>query len=140
MAWKYKKWIRKNEQFDIKFMWVSKIRKWDKRTVFKWEFIKIGRKVCFNIWKFELWKKYKIRLQFLITYSIMSNFNKKTIKATLNTSGTSSAAIRTDRGGGTVTVNKGTYTTTGKGSPTIYSTADIKVSDATLILMVINYM
>ena len=51
----------------------------------------------------------------------MSNFNKKTIKATLNTSGTSSAAIRTDRGGVTVTVNKGTYKTTGNGSPTIYS-------------------
>ena len=52
---------------------------------------------------------------------------------TINTSGTSSAAIRTDRGGGTVTVNKGTYTTTGKGSPSIYSTADITVKNATLI-------
>ena len=50
----------------------------------------------------------------------------------VNTSGTSSAAIRSDRGGGTVTVNKGTYKTTGQGSPTIYSTANIKVSDATL--------
>ena len=34
--------------------------------------------------------------------------------------------------GGTVTVNKGTYKTTGKGSPTIYSTADITVKNATL--------
>ena len=51
----------------------------------------------------------------------------------ITTSGTSSAAIRTDRGGGTVTVNKGTYETTGKGSPSIYSTADITVNDATLI-------
>ena len=33
---------------------------------------------------------------------------------TVKTAGTSSAAIRTDRGGGTVKVNKGTYTTTGK--------------------------
>ncbi len=52
---------------------------------------------------------------------------------TITTSGTSSAAIRSDRGGGTVTVNKGTYKTTGKGSPTIYSTADITVKNATLI-------
>ncbi|MBE6157344.1 MAG: hypothetical protein E7160_00900 [Firmicutes bacterium] len=52
---------------------------------------------------------------------------------TITTAGTSSAAIRSDRGGGTVTVNKGTYKTTGKGSPTIYSTADITVKNATLI-------
>lgn len=52
---------------------------------------------------------------------------------TINTAGTSSAAIRSDRGGGTVTVNKGTYKTTGQGSPTIYSTADITVKNATLI-------
>ena len=51
---------------------------------------------------------------------------------TINTAGTSSAAIRSDRGGGTVTVNKGTYKTTGKGSPAIYSTADITVKNATL--------
>lgn len=50
----------------------------------------------------------------------------------INTAGTSSAAIRTDRGGGTVTVDGGTYTTTGQGSPAIYSTADITVSNATL--------
>ena len=52
---------------------------------------------------------------------------------TITTAGTSSAAIRSDRGGGTVTVNKGTYKTTGKGSPAIYSTADITVKNATLI-------
>ena len=47
--------------------------------------------------------------------------------------GASSAAIRSDRGGGTVNVEKGTYTTTGQGSPSIYSTADITVKDATLV-------
>ena len=52
---------------------------------------------------------------------------------TVNTSGTSSAAIRTDRGGGTVTVNGGTYTTTGQGSPTVYSTANVTVNNANLI-------
>ena len=50
----------------------------------------------------------------------------------IETSGTSSAAIRTDRGGGTVNVNKGSYKTTGQGSPTIYSTANITVKNATL--------
>ena len=51
---------------------------------------------------------------------------------TIDTSGQSSAAIRTDRGGGSVTVTGGRYTTNGLGSPAIYSTADIKVSDAVL--------
>ena len=51
----------------------------------------------------------------------------------INTSGISSAAIRPDRGGGKVTVDGGTYTTTGQGSPIIYSTADIIVSNAKLI-------
>ena len=51
---------------------------------------------------------------------------------TINTAGTSSAAIRTDRGGGTVTVNGGTYTTTGSGSPSVYSTADVTVNNAAL--------
>lgn len=50
----------------------------------------------------------------------------------IETSGNSSAAIRSDRGGGTVTVNGGTYTTNGTGSPAIYSTAHITVSDAAL--------
>lgn len=52
---------------------------------------------------------------------------------TVETSGRSSAAIRTDRGGGTVTVEGGTYTSNGLGSPAIYSTAEITVSDAALI-------
>ena len=52
---------------------------------------------------------------------------------TVTTSGQSSAAIRTDRGGGTVTVDEGTYTSNGLGSPAIYSTADITVSNASLI-------
>ena len=51
---------------------------------------------------------------------------------TVETSGVSSAAIRTDRGGGKVTVNKGTYKTSGAGSPAIYSTADVTVKSATL--------
>ena len=56
----------------------------------------------------------------------------KAYNLTVKTAGTSSAAIRTDRGGGTVVVNKGTYTTTGKGSPAVYSTADVTVKNATL--------
>ena len=51
---------------------------------------------------------------------------------TINTSGRSSAPIRTDRGGGKVTVEGGSYTSNGLGSPVIYSTADVTVSDATL--------
>lgn len=50
----------------------------------------------------------------------------------VTTSGNSSAAIRSDRGGGTVTVSGGTYKSSGVGSPAIYSTADITVSKATL--------
>ena len=52
---------------------------------------------------------------------------------TVTTSGGSSAPIRTDRGGGTVVVDGGTYTSNGLGSPTIYSTADITVKNATLV-------
>jgi len=51
---------------------------------------------------------------------------------TIHTTGNSSASIRSDRGGGTVTVTGGSYTTDGKGSPAVYSTADITVNDATL--------
>ena len=51
---------------------------------------------------------------------------------TVTTSGRSSAPIRTDRGGGKVTVEGGSYTSCGLGSPVIYSTADVTVSDATL--------
>ncbi len=54
---------------------------------------------------------------------------------TVNTSGVSSAAIRSDRGGGTVSVDGGTYKTTGAGSPSIYSTADITVKNASLLAM-----
>ena len=52
---------------------------------------------------------------------------------TVETSGQSSAAIRTDRGGGVVTVSGGSYTSNGLGSPAIYSTAEISVSDAKLV-------
>ena len=48
------------------------------------------------------------------------------------TDGNSSAPIRSDRGGGTLTVNGGSYTANGKGSPAVYSTADITVNNATL--------
>ena len=51
---------------------------------------------------------------------------------TVNTSGRSSAPIRTDRGGGIVTVEGGNYISSGQGSPVIYSTADVTVSDAVL--------
>ena len=50
----------------------------------------------------------------------------------IETQGASAAAIRSDRGGGTVTVTGGSYVTHGTGSPAIYSTADITVSNATL--------
>ena len=52
---------------------------------------------------------------------------------TVTTSGQSSAPIRTDRGGGWVYVDGGTYTSNGLGSPVIYSTAEIHVTNATLI-------
>ena len=51
---------------------------------------------------------------------------------TIESSGNSAAAIRSDRGGGTVNVDGGYYTISGKGSPVIYSTADITVSNAEL--------
>ncbi len=52
---------------------------------------------------------------------------------TVTTSGTSSAAIRSDRGSGSMNVNGGTYTTNGQGSPAIYSTAEIVVENADLV-------
>ena len=52
---------------------------------------------------------------------------------TVETSGGSSAPIHTDRGGGTVVVDGGRYTSNGLGSPAIYSTADITVSNAALV-------
>ena len=51
----------------------------------------------------------------------------------IHTYGNSSAAIRSDRGGGIVQVSGGRYVTEGVGSPVIYSTADITVSDAELV-------
>ena len=50
----------------------------------------------------------------------------------VETNGESSAAIRSDRGGGKMVVDSGTYTSNGTGSPAIYSTADIAVNEATL--------
>lgn len=50
----------------------------------------------------------------------------------VETSGNSSAAIRSDRGGGTVNVSGGAYTSNGYKSPTVYSTADITVKNANL--------
>lgn len=50
----------------------------------------------------------------------------------IHTTGNSSAAIRSDRGGGTQNVTGGTYLTDGTGSPVIYSTADVYMTDATL--------
>ena len=51
---------------------------------------------------------------------------------TAETDGESSAAIRSDRGGGTMVVNGGSYTSNGTGSPAVYCTADITISDAEL--------
>lgn len=50
----------------------------------------------------------------------------------VTTKGNSSAAIRSDRGGGTMVVDGGSYTSTGTGSPAVYCTADISVNDADL--------
>ena len=50
----------------------------------------------------------------------------------VTTSGNSSAAIRSDRGGGTVSVDGGSYVSNGYNSPAVYSTADITVKNATL--------
>ncbi len=51
---------------------------------------------------------------------------------TAETSGESSAAIRSDRGGGTMVVDGGSYTSNGTGSPAVYTTADITVNKAKL--------
>lgn len=51
---------------------------------------------------------------------------------TVETNGESAAAIRSDRGSGTMVVDGGTYTSNGEGSPAVYSTADITINDATL--------
>lgn len=51
----------------------------------------------------------------------------------VETDGESAAAIRSDRGGGTMVVDGGTYTSNGVGSPAVYCTADIAVNNAKLI-------
>ncbi len=51
---------------------------------------------------------------------------------TVVTDGSSAAAIRSDRGSGTMVVNGGSYTSNGSGSPAVYVTADITISDADL--------
>ena len=65
---------------------------------------------------------------------IMTTGGGVTAATNLNvtTSGNSSAAIRSDRGGGTVYVSGGSYTSNGVGSPAIYSTAAIAVENAAL--------
>lgn len=54
------------------------------------------------------------------------------VNLTIVTEGGSSAAIRSDRGGGKLMIDGGSYTTNGSGSPAIYSTADITVKNASL--------
>ena len=51
---------------------------------------------------------------------------------TVETSGESAAAIRSDRGSGTMVVNGGSYVSHGLGSPAVYVTADITITDAEL--------
>lgn len=52
----------------------------------------------------------------------------------LTVTSASKAAIRSDRGGGTMILDGGTYTSTGKnGCPAIYSTADITVRNAVCV-------
>ncbi|MCD7750636.1 MAG: hypothetical protein LUI10_02660 [Lachnospiraceae bacterium] len=51
---------------------------------------------------------------------------------TIETNGESAAAIRSDRGGGTMVIDGGTYTSNGVGSPALYCTADIAVNGAVL--------
>jgi hypothetical protein len=56
------------------------------------------------------------------------------VATNLTVDATVKAAIRSDRGGGSLTVDGGTYTTSGSsGAPAVYSTADIVVSNATLV-------
>lgn len=50
----------------------------------------------------------------------------------VSTAGSSSAAIRSDRGGGMVNVIGGSYRSSGLNSPAVYSTADITVMNAEL--------
>ena len=48
------------------------------------------------------------------------------------TEGDASAAVRSDRGGGTMVIDGGSYTSNGVGSPAVYSTADISINNAEL--------
>lgn len=50
----------------------------------------------------------------------------------VETNGESAAAIRSDRDGGTMVVDGGTYTSNGVGSPAVYCTANIAINNATL--------
>lgn len=50
---------------------------------------------------------------------------------TVETAGNSAAAVRSDRGGGRVVVDGGTYTSKGYNSPAIYSTANITAKNGT---------
>ena len=50
----------------------------------------------------------------------------------IETEGESSAAVRSDRGGGTMVIDGGSYTSNGVGSPAVYSTADISINNAEL--------
>lgn len=52
-------------------------------------------------------------------------------KVTINTQGAHCAAVATDRGEGTITVTDSILNTSGKGSPCIYSTGNITVSNIT---------
>ncbi len=47
--------------------------------------------------------------------------------------GQSAAAFRSDRGGGTMIIDGGSFTSNGVGSPAIYCTAEITVNEATLV-------
>jgi len=56
------------------------------------------------------------------------------VATNLTVNSTVKAAIRSDRGGGNLTIDGGTYTSSGSsGAPAIYSTANIVVSNATLV-------
>lgn len=50
---------------------------------------------------------------------------------TISTQGTSSASLATDRGEGNITVSNSKLSTNGQGSPLIYSTGNIKLSNST---------
>ena len=50
-------------------------------------------------------------------------------KTSISTKGDHSAALATDRGGGNVSVTDSQFTTQGSGSPLVYSTGDIEVSN-----------